>query len=587
MQSMSVPRSSVRIAHPCRVQTCVRRHGFRLAGCHNDHRSVPNTAKVALTFVLICLFRAIPISGQDLSTKATPPLVQAPGQMIVISDEPKTVDPMTLVSPQLGALATVKFDAQPLKEVFTWLQRERSINVWVDYNALASAKILETDPVDEELANAPVYLLLDRLGTSGIAWYELDNSLQITSMKGYLQHETTVPYNLGDLIDAGYSATDLVSMITRCCKDYGTGANGPTEISNTDLIGDVVFVRGTGRIQRETAGLLVAIRSHGRRTFTADAPQHAVLRDRVHQNVSCDFQETPLIFALQELSRQSKIDIRLDRGSLAKSTVRERTPVTLKLTDQKLSAVLRSILSNLGLTWFLQDDVLWVATTDAADQIKKTAVYDVRDLCRDADESAALRAALQKQTQGHWHWGGSNGGVVETPKAGVLVVRQVEAGLDEILRLLENYRFALRSSKVRVEAGLDPQEVVTGYYRLSEPMAGEVQNLIERTIFPETWKSAQRPDAIGSIVKISVKGVLVEPRRNADAGPAEATQSNAFVTDTVVLIIRQSRSAHRAIGKLIQTLMDSKTVDADATRETGNSLLQPNRFGGNLIPSTK
>ena len=97
---------------------------------------------------------------------------------VEISDEPKTVDPATLIAPApLAVPVTVAFDGEPLKGVITWLQQEQAINVLVDYKSLAQAKLLDTEPVYESLDDAPLYLLLNRLETLGLAWYMQENSL--------------------------------------------------------------------------------------------------------------------------------------------------------------------------------------------------------------------------------------------------------------------------------------------------------------------------------------------------------------------------------------------------------------------------
>ncbi len=539
-----------------------------------------NAVTIATAFFFLTGLQPNFSSGQDQSA-----VLKAEGQLVAdvsieIPDEPKTVDPATLVPTQLAAKVTVKFDGQPLKAVFTWLQRDQSINVLVDYKALAYTKLLVTDPVSDELTGAPIYLLLNRLESIGLAWYQQGDVLQITSRAEYVKHDATVPYHLGDLIDAGYPPQELVRTITRCSGGDWDGQHQLPESGRADLIGDVVFVRQTDDIHREIAGLLSAIRQHGRRTFTLDAPQNDAVRLALDKKVTVDFEETPLIVAVQDLARQAGINIRLDQ----KSPIRERTSVSLKLSDQKLSAVLRSLLSVLDLTWYVRDDVLWIATAEAASQFQKTAVYDVRDLCRDQNESIALEDAIQKQTRAQWNQGAVRNGVIEAPKPGILVVRHTENALDEVLQLLENYRTALRASKSRVVAvpQLDPTEVVAGYYRLPRPMANDLRGKLPKLILPDTWQSIERPDAVGTIQEISVdaKGGLIRV-------PTNLTGSDIIMSENLVLVIRQTRQTHQLIGKLIQTLASSETIDSKATADTSKKPAKPSSsFGSRLIRPT-
>lgn len=148
-----------------------------------------------------------------------------------------------------------------------------------------------------------------------------------------------------------------------------------------------MFLRHTGEVHRQVESLLGALRKHGRRTFILDPPQHLLLRQKLNDNVTVAFDDTPLDTAVSELGNQLNIDIRLDLPALRDIRVRERQPVTLKLTDRSLKTVLQSLVMDFDLTWVLRDGVLWITSEESAEAFLKTAVYDVRDLCRDDSES--------------------------------------------------------------------------------------------------------------------------------------------------------------------------------------------------------
>ena len=529
--------------------------------------------KITLILVALTLTQTATLFGQPTGAPAQRDKEPAISGPIEIPDEPKTVDPATLVTPELAAKVTVKFDGDPLKKVITWLQQDQKLNVIVDYKALSNAKLLDTEPVTEELNDAPLYLLLSRLEQLGLAWYQHDHSLIITSREENLKHDTTVPYNLSDLFDLGYAPQDLLTAIKRCSGGRWKTVHGGEEFGTAVLLGDVVFIRQTDDIHREIAGLLTAIRKPARRTFTLDTPRHDGLRTALEQKIDVDFHETPLVVAAQELSRLSQISIRLDRVALANGAVRERTPVTLKLADQKLHAVLRSLLSNMGLSWYLRDDVLWITNSDAAGEFQKTAVYDVRDLCADRDEAIALKDAILSQTRAKWRPNDEKGGIIEMPRHDVLVIRHTETALDEVLQLLENYRTALKASKLRVTPSPDPNQVITGYYRLSYDMALDVERELPDLIMAETWKSEDRPDAVGTILRITAEPLPPDAKGNRG--------------EQAVLVINQTRAAHQQIGKLILTLISSKAVDPEASADTSKKTDRtPGTFGRRLIPKS-
>lgn len=518
---------------------------------------------IPLTWMLI-FGSSLILHGQE-KPAAEPKSDPAAKVALEIPDEPLTVDPTSLVPPLVAVPVTVDFDGVPLKNLFSWLQQDRSISLQIQYKALADAKILDTEPIHERLKDAPLYLLLNRLAALGIAWYVNENSVFITSTTEYQRIERTISYNLGDLFDAGYLPENLLRTITRCSGGKWNDSN------STLLLGDVAFIRQTDTTHLEIAGLLTALRKHGRRTFSFDSPLHAQIRAAMETKVTVDFQETPFLFAIQTLADQSQIEIRLDRATLSKSQFRERSPVTLKLTEQKLGSVLRAMLSSLGLHSYLRDGVLWITTGDASKRSGKTAVFDVRDLCRDSAESAALKDAIRKQTRTDSSDSVESAIPMETPLPGVLVVRHSESTLDEILQLLENYRTALRVSKVRQRASVDLSEVVTGYYRVPRPMAGDLKSKLPNLVLPGTWRTTELPDAPGSIVEISIDskgdGVIALIASGAELKNVGDATANSRGAAEQVLIIRQTRAAHQLIGKLIQKLMDAGKVDVEASAE--------------------
>lgn len=521
----------------------------------------PTNRNRVLTLIAACLMTHV--AQRDAAAQAPP---EPPKQPVVeIPTEHRSIDPSTLIPPALSTKATVKFEAQPLKDVLAWVAKAQSLSVIVDQKALASAKILDSDPVSDELANEPLYLLLNRLVAVGVRWYVEDGLLRITSMDDYQTRVAAVSYNLGSLIDAGYES----HQITRAIKQFVGDDSDQLE-----MIADVAFVRQTPERHYEIAGLLEALRNPMRRTLTFDPPQNEKVRAAMEERISVEFEETPLVVALQELSTKAKIRIQLDHHG----TIRERVPVSLKMYDQKLQTILQSILSGHSLTWAPKDGVLYVLRSDAIKHFFKTAVYDVRDLCADEEEARGLKRAILysspvKQT-------GDGSIDVEMPKTGVLVVKYRESLLNEISDLLENYRTALKASKERPPKSTDPNEVVVGFYRLPEIMVGGVREYIVRSIQPDSWRDAEHSDRVGTILAFTVDPSVFNASGIVPS-QFEKTDSNAIILHNQVLMIRQTRATHEQIGKLIQDLMTSTKVDASATPGPTPDRTLP--FGSSLI----
>lgn len=497
---------------------------------------------------LLCLFGVVFIAS---SLGAQPPTNEpvAVPEIPEIADEPKTVDPAGLVPDAIAARATVQFEDSSLRELVDWL-RSQNLVVLLDNRALNDEGISLGEPVSDRLDNAPIYFLLNRLRSLQLSWYFDDGILHITTASAIDERQLTKPYNVGDLLDNGYDADSLYSVITSGVSvDTWEEAGGPGSV---ELLGDVLFVRQSDAQHFEVQGLLSGLRKHGRRTLTLDPPEHLALRAKMSGNVTVDFNDTPLETAVSQLATQAAADMRLDRHALRSIRVRDREPVTLNLADRSLETVLHVMLSDLELTWVLRDGVLWITSQEAADEELKTAVYDVRDLCRNGEESQALEMAIVNQTAPNWEEVGGVG-TITFPKPGTMVVRQTERSLDEVLQLLETYRTALRASKPRDRSADERKEVVTRYYQLQAQIAEDLETQLPQLIAADSWKSDDHADRVGTILRIA----------------STTRKMEEMTVEHAVLVIRQTKGAHEQIALVLERIKNG-----DPQFEKGNG------FGG-------
>ena len=499
------------------------------------------------------------ISAQPPQPAGQREVVQDPTKIALpkIADEPKAIDPGQLFPPQLVVKATQDFSDSSLREVVSWLQEEQDIVVLVDKKALNEIGISFAEPVSDHLQEAPVYLLLNRLQSMGIGWYYDDEVLYMTSVKVSQARATTVPYNVGDLIDSGYELDHLVAVITNTIDPDSWEETGGIGALNS--LGDVLFVRHAYEQQRSVHALLQALRKHARQTFLNDPPQHRTFRDKLNANVSVNFSDTPLTTSIDQLAAASESDIRLDRPALRDARIREREPLTLKLANRKLGTVLQALSLDLELTWILRDGVLWVTTPKVAQSFLRTAVYDVRDLCRNTDETAALIEAVITQSEpDSWSTVGGSG-EIESAKPGTLVVTHQEQVHQQVLHLLEIYRTALRASKPRNRGGEKATDVITVYYRLHREVADGLSEMLPMLIRPDTWQREGDGDNPGRMFVVAS-----EPDLTSIGGGTKKTVDAklpglSLVIERSVLIIRQTRSAHEEIAAVIRRVQRGDT----------------------------
>ena len=462
---------------------------------------------------------------------------------ITISDEPKTIDPATLMPAPIAKASTVNFEGSSIREVAEWLRGNCSLPVLINERSFVDAGLSLNETITDHLDDQPLYLLLNRLNNENLDWYIEDEILHIVAIDASGDENrrmATRSTNVGDLIDAGYLWDEITDTILRTVAPASwddVGGEGTVEI-----FGDVLFVRNSDERHMQVQGLLAALRKHGRQTFISDPADHIAIRDRLSTNISVAFDDTPLEEAIASVADQSKIDVRLDLASLRESRIRGREPVRLHLQDRSVKAVTRVLMDELKLSWMLVDGVMWITTQDVADSVFKTAIYDVRDLCRNNDEANSLEDAIASQAHpDSWDDVGGEGSI-EFPLPGTMVIRTQEPIHDTILDLLEKYRTALKSSKRRNEY-VDPDtEVLTHYYKLHTPVAMGIERYIRETVMPETWVSEETPNAVGFI-------------RLLQSTPQTKENSDAVVEQSV-LVIRQTRPAHREISKLITNVTE-------------------------------
>ena len=496
---------------------------------------------------------AFPASGQEPRT-ALPAGETPPSLQIQILDEPKAIDPAAFLPAEVTAKFTVEFKETPFKEVVKWLSSEARLNVVVDGSALDLNPLLSTEPVTDWLRDEPLYQFLDRLRLKELGWSFQEGVLVIGSFESLEESRATVSYNLGGLFDAGFRSQPLLDAIQQ--ETSGPWDADEPGTGTLILLGDVLFVRQTQRVQREVAALLAGLARHGRRTMLLDPPQHVRLAEKLRQRVSVRLQNVTFRQAVAEIAKQLEVEIRLDESSLQDAGISlDHDPIFQTLTDRTLATILGGLSESTPLTTDLEDGALWVTTAQHAAERRRTAIFDVRDLCRDANEGSALMDAIQSQTAGPWDVNEPGTGTMSFFESGVLVVRQTRQQLDGILQLLENYRTALKASKPRPpDAGENDLE--TRYYRLPSAVADDLVKLIPGMIAPDSWQAAAagQPGTIAKSASFSNNEVVNGPVTTAEGSPgkpATAPVAGVVVTPYSVLIIRQTKKNHRAIAEML------------------------------------
>ena len=135
-------------------------------------------------YLLLGCCLAIPVSAQDdapATDDAAPAVDDAAAddeepKVPEIAEEPKTIDPASLLPEPLAKKATVDLSESSLRELVDWLEQEQDLVVLVEWNNLSDIGITPGEPISDTLDDAPLYLLLNRLSSLHVAWYYEDEN---------------------------------------------------------------------------------------------------------------------------------------------------------------------------------------------------------------------------------------------------------------------------------------------------------------------------------------------------------------------------------------------------------------------------
>jgi len=490
---------------------------------------------------------------------------------IKISDEPRTIDPVVILPVKLTQIVTVDFKEWSLQEFTQWLAKTIEMPVILDEVTLNKSGISELDLVSDHAQGEPVYLLLQRVIDSllnPVAYYIEDDILYITTQEQAEENQYTETYNLAKYIDAGFTA-DAITDVIHNSTNYDSWLESSGSGGTIQILGDIMLVRNAQDIQMEIKAILKVLLKPGKQTFLMMPKTHLEFIDQLDQSVSIDAVNQPLVKVVANLSEQTKLPIRLDRETLHDVGVSFRKPITLKLKNIKLGIILKALITEEPTTWVVQNGVILITTKLAANDIVHTAVYDVRDLCRDENEAKALEEAMLDQTSGDWEVSDGGLGTITFPKPGVMVVRQTMEVQREILELLTIYRKALLASKPRKREQEDPNKIITHYYKMRAEMAVSLIQLLPTLVEPDSWKNDKaRIYLVQSKPEILNINLLGKGKVDQSAKKQDNTTQLTFEAPQAVLLIKQTKKNHERINDIIKRV------------ENGDGVFGAKQFGG-------
>jgi hypothetical protein len=199
---------------------------------------------------------------------------------------------------------------------------------------------------------------------------------------------------------------------------------------------------------------------------TANWPQQAEPRAcgeeaRIHEALlekcELDFDQLPLVEALNRLAERCPAQLDIDHKALADGGVGADTPVTLSIDGLSYRAALKLLLDELSLTYVIRDEVLFITTKTEAENILTIKVYPVFDLVVRPPDAPIRRPGLDFQSlidnitsniePTTWDEVGGPGSIQPFTNSAALVISQTAGIHEEIAGYLRAIREAGEAQK--------------------------------------------------------------------------------------------------------------------------------------------
>ncbi len=472
----------------------------------------------------------------------------------------------------LDAPVTLSFPpCTPLKDVAAKIAAEQHINILLDHRPVADAAIAEDTPISFDVKNCSLRRALHwMLRPHDLECYSpADNLLLITTADAAKLHTTPRLYDIRDLLpkapsggqSSGDKATDdegaLVATITSCIapKSWesagGTGTivpgAGTLAVAQTDSVhGQVAGLLGAlRRVRRNPAALEpIAVESPA---IAAAAATRAKLARR--QDVAFPQLQTPIEFpqpltplGLRDWLAQRAIPTVLDVKAFADAKIAPDTPLKFDtLKNVPLGWALHQLLSQAGLAYVVDGELLIITTSESAATTRELVVYPVADLLAeesggDTDEPPyfdrlidMLCSTVAPQT---WDSDGGVGIVSPMPSAKALVVAQTGEVHAKIAKLLADLRTRPPGPKPAPEQLPPANSPVVRVYTLAPPAKGE----------DAAASQSQRADRYVAVVRD-----LIEPKSWTDG-------SGYIAAVPGQIVVRQAPGVQKRVEKLLQDM---------------------------------
>ncbi len=385
---------------------------------------------------------------------------------------------------------TLRCEDEPLDRLVEQLAKQHGINIVFDrldlkevLGIVPGEQMITCDLPEMSLGSALKFVLRQIEST-----YRIENEcLFITTQEKSDQILSPWLYPVGDLT-AGPQGSERRRRELGMLEELIAGivwpeswdrVGGPGTTMTVPLAGmTAIFAWHTQDTHEEIGEFFTALRRAVRQSaqgdmtpvpLDLDSPTQKKLLKALDQEITLHLENTPLEEVVRHLSKLTGVTFVLDRAEIKQVLgIGPDESISIDVTDVPLRLVLRQILSQLELMWWIEDEYILITTCEKADQILSVTFYPADDLVsgvdrsgRDLDELAELISTVDSP----WSWEevGGPGDLAPARIAGtnLILVRQtadVHEEIAEFFGLLRRGVRQLAAGKAPSPICLSPEE---------------------------------------------------------------------------------------------------------------------------------
>jgi len=362
--------------------------------------------------------------------------------LTICAESLRSAPPDKATQRALGETMQVEFVDTPLAEAIEQLARRHKIPIAIDEEELGYSGIPTDEPVNlilkEITLQSALALICHDLGL--MATPQNGGGLLITTSESAEEQLDTRSYDMRPISRLVARDPQRIIDVVHSCTDGQwvdiDGIGGTVQLKGTTLV-----VEQTNRVHNRIAELLARLErivnpQRAPQLSQREKNEQALLR-AVQREVKVEFIDTPMLDAIDELSRKGGVAIIVDEAALSDSGIPTDEPVNLPLQEKSLAETLDDILQPQDLGWLIDNEVIVVTTIEVAKDRRQLGLFDVRRQVRGPGDASKLVSRIQGgEGTGPWEQIDGIGGTAEV-LGGVLVVFQHRQALENIAELLK------------------------------------------------------------------------------------------------------------------------------------------------------